>query len=993
MTKFHKYLISISSVLFCLLGIIEKDIFIKRENVYWEGSNGLHWNNFRGYPNFLSEFDAAITSHFTYEIVGDNMDTVLVRTVMYPHHSWVKENTKDYKEALRHEQYHFNISEAIARKFRKSLTNLPQSSFDERTIQRIYNQHIGQLEFYQNKYDFDTDHSIIFERQKDWEYIVDSLLNEYSYYVSPIVTRIKKNKNYTYYRQIDIDGKGKIYGRFPVDSTIALKTDHYKFYYKNNVPVKIEYWDRNKPATDTYFGAHMTKISRNNNITETSFHNQKNEKTTTSKGVHLIKDEYHEKELITSYYDIDGNPCENNLGIHKKVWELDYKKRRYVGTLYNLNNQKITDKEGYCIIKYNYDKNDNISEILNYDYNNKLLNLYNGVAKFSYLYDEQNNITLVQSFDSDLNLTPHEGRTAIANLHYDINGNVIRESYEDKKGKPILDDNKAISYYTYDEYSNLVEEKYYGLNKNLIISEDKTGKTFSKYDSLGRITEYSNYDAYGYLLNNAHGSCRVKQFFDESNIISHVELFHKDSLDSLSFLKTIKYEFDSNYDLLSETYLDKELNLLPDSNGVCIIRYERDKKGNLLSVKNYNSKYYLTPVTYKVSTFQYKYDSRGNKIEAAYFDPMNMPAEDTTGIAKDVYEYNDNNKMIERRYYDSKNQLIENVNGVKIIKWTYDDKNNETSEAYYDENGQRAGDKDGVSYLTYEYDSNNNKTLTKIYNINNELVDKEYSGIAQILNEYDENNRVKVITYKDKNDNLIDVPEGFAIVMHSYNSYGDITKTEYFSKYKQPVVTTYGYASINWLYDNNRNTIAEIYRDENGEFIEDKEGYALKNWLHNRNGDVIDSYAYTAQETSLSNIYYGDFATTVNINDYSYGISSYANNVTRVQTTYYDNGQKESEGYYINGKFEGTYTSWYISGEVESTIEFRDGKRNGVMIEYYKNGQKKRELYYENNTYIKITEITWHENGKIRSQYVNEEYVSWDEEGNKIKSEIKSARL
>ena len=47
---------------------------------------------------------------------------------------------------------------------------------------------------------------------------------------------------------------------------------------------------------------------------------------------------------------------------------------------------------------------------------------------------------------------------------------------------------------------------------------------------------------------------------------------------------------------------------------------------------------------------------------------------------------------------------------------------------------------------------------------------------------------------------------------------------------------------------------------------------------------------------------------------------------TEVKTEYYDNGEKELEGNYKDGKQEGVMIAWYENGEKELEGNYKDGK-------------------------------------------------------------------
>ena len=63
----------------------------------------------------------------------------------------------------------------------------------------------------------------------------------------------------------------------------------------------------------------------------------------------------------------------------------------------------------------------------------------------------------------------------------------------------------------------------------------------------------------------------------------------------------------------------------------------------------------------------------------------------------------------------------------------------------------------------------------------------------------------------------------------------------------------------------------------------------------------------------------------------------------------YENGQKESEGRYKNGKLDGKRTVWHENGQIESEMNYKNGKLDGKLIEWFQfNGEIKREQSYKN---------------------------------------------
>ena len=63
----------------------------------------------------------------------------------------------------------------------------------------------------------------------------------------------------------------------------------------------------------------------------------------------------------------------------------------------------------------------------------------------------------------------------------------------------------------------------------------------------------------------------------------------------------------------------------------------------------------------------------------------------------------------------------------------------------------------------------------------------------------------------------------------------------------------------------------------------------------------------------------------------------------------YNNGQKEKEGNYKDGKLDGKWTWWNKKGQKIKQKNYKNGKLDGKLIEWFQfNGEIKREEIYKN---------------------------------------------
>jgi len=87
----------------------------------------------------------------------------------------------------------------------------------------------------------------------------------------------------------------------------------------------------------------------------------------------------------------------------------------------------------------------------------------------------------------------------------------------------------------------------------------------------------------------------------------------------------------------------------------------------------------------------------------------------------------------------------------------------------------------------------------------------------------------------------------------------------------------------------------------------------------------------------------------------------------RIETSWYENGQKMSEITYKYGKQDGLWTEWYENGQKEGegtykyVNNYRDPEREGKWTEWFENGKKKYEETYKDGNIISVKK--WNRGG------------------------------
>jgi hypothetical protein len=144
--------------------------------------------DFKGYrkPNQtmdgISEF-AFITTSITYEKKDKALE---VQAIFHPARSYVFNDRIVDRFLLKHELYHFRITEIFARKIRKEFSKSKEAPSSD-TIVEILDVNEESEHDMQYRYDEEAYHGYLMKEQKRWEIKIDSLLNLLSEYKTPIV--------------------------------------------------------------------------------------------------------------------------------------------------------------------------------------------------------------------------------------------------------------------------------------------------------------------------------------------------------------------------------------------------------------------------------------------------------------------------------------------------------------------------------------------------------------------------------------------------------------------------------------------------------------------------------------------------------------------------------------------------------------------------------------------------------------------------------------
>lgn len=347
-------------------------------------------------------------------------------------------------------------------------------------------------------------------------------------------------------------------------------------------------------------------------------------------------------------------------------------------------------------------------------------------------------------------------------LSFELNDNI--KSIEQKKyrlisksgklirGRSIKSDNDSNIFLKFDEYGNVVEEKYY----NYPFKAKSTHK-MNIYDAYGNIMEIKLYASDGKLQ-------EIYNFiYDENTNLIEI----KGNNTKRQLINNIKYTYDEIGHVIEKEWI-------VDSNTYKKYGYSYDKNDNLIEIiytnLNYND---LVDVIFQTA-FEVALYSAFNLDLPDPYDPLDPAYGTVTDKPKNIY------LRIERKYDDNRNLIEETIYNIEYQK--YPDKWIEKYVCEYDNNGNIVKElrKRGNTSieLYHNYDDNGYKVETHLIYIQFEDLKTEIK--STIIN--DEEGKVIEIIENLKNSvkkNIINFSEKF-----EYDNYNNISKIYFFKNDK-----------------------------------------------------------------------------------------------------------------------------------------------------------------------------------------------------------------
>lgn len=174
--KMKKTFLVVFIILLNISVFSQKTSIIEDENIIiWTETRLLTWKDFKKIKNQKSADDKKAISSIGLSFIPiyNQNKTCSFEVVPYFDKKKSRTTAKRSESLLKHEQYHFNIAELLARKFREHQDTLDKENLGKNEYDLIINWYKRVYQSYQDNYDSATKHGAIIRNQKKWEKKID----------------------------------------------------------------------------------------------------------------------------------------------------------------------------------------------------------------------------------------------------------------------------------------------------------------------------------------------------------------------------------------------------------------------------------------------------------------------------------------------------------------------------------------------------------------------------------------------------------------------------------------------------------------------------------------------------------------------------------------------------------------------------------------------------------------------------------------------------
>ncbi|MEM6525158.1 MAG: hypothetical protein AAF693_15250 [Bacteroidota bacterium] len=172
--RIHLATLLLGIVLTLLLVALKINFFNYKKPIAYQNMSQISLKDFRGFniPGRTLDGNDKFATITTSIEVSRNQDAFAVTSLFHPSRSYIYNRNAVSSDLLKHEMYHFHITEIFARELRKLLAE----KGEQVDFKKKYDSILVEEKEMQKIYDYDSYHGYLLSKQKEWESKIDSIL-------------------------------------------------------------------------------------------------------------------------------------------------------------------------------------------------------------------------------------------------------------------------------------------------------------------------------------------------------------------------------------------------------------------------------------------------------------------------------------------------------------------------------------------------------------------------------------------------------------------------------------------------------------------------------------------------------------------------------------------------------------------------------------------------------------------------------------------------
>ena len=460
---------------------------------------------------------------------------------------------------------------------------------------------------------------------------------------------------------------------------------------------------------------------------------------------------------------------------------------------FDLSNKYTHDKKGVAVYKY---KTNNYGQMISKSHFNgqqQACENTSRVHKYEYVYDEAGNRVEEKRCRINEEYYQIKNMIPIIKMEYDGFGYKIRETYFDKKGKPI---SNSIAYgylYEYDQFANIVETVTCNKKGNPCVYDHQYSSIMKKYDQRNNLIEKKYLKLNGKLANPKQSWAfrNIERDYD-NNVIVTKHYNRKAFSDDLALVKMEGYyekkeTFNDLGKLIKTEFFDKIGDRTNNKNKYSILIFTYDESGNVIENCFYDKDENLVVPKHKVfAKLVQKFDSNGFQIKKKFYDENEKLTLIDEGIAAWTKKINDKGEVTEVKYFGTNHELVTpKKKKYASYEKSYNSDGDLIEHKFFDEKGKLVNNKYGYAIIRLSYFKKHKINELRYYNQNEELFVSKKDKCAIVRGNYNTENKLEEIEYLNCNEELTNITFGFfqvASIRFSYNEKGVKKDKSYYNK-------------------------------------------------------------------------------------------------------------------------------------------------------------------------------------------------------------------